>query len=48
MSSPRWEDFDIQYLNHNRFNYFGDGSTRRELEGGDMAFYLKEPGAGES
>ncbi|KAH7082312.1 hypothetical protein FB567DRAFT_562120 [Paraphoma chrysanthemicola] len=45
LSVPRWEDYDIKYLRKNRFAYFGDGRTRREREGRDLAHYLKEPEA---
>ncbi|EXJ84595.1 hypothetical protein A1O3_05265 [Capronia epimyces CBS 606.96] len=44
MSSPRWEDYEIQYLKGNRFDFLGNGRTQRELEGGDLAYYVKEPG----
>jgi hypothetical protein len=47
MSSPRWEDFDIHYLSKNRFRFLGNGKTRLETEGGDVAYYLREPGAGQ-
>ncbi|KAL6228666.1 hypothetical protein BDW75DRAFT_250991 [Aspergillus navahoensis] len=47
MSVPRWEDYEINYLKRNRFAYFGDGRTKREREGGDLAYYLREPGARE-
>ena len=34
---PRWEDFEYTYVNPsgNRFAYFGNGWTRREVQGGD-------------
>jgi hypothetical protein len=43
MSTPRWEDYEIRYLNKNRFTYFGNGRTQRELEGRDLAHYLTKP-----
>ena len=46
LSTPRWEDYDIRYLKPNRFAYFGDGRTKREREGGDLAYYLSEPEVG--
>jgi cation diffusion facilitator CzcD-associated flavoprotein CzcO len=46
MSKPRWEDFDIEYLVRNRYDFLGNGRTRRELEGWDLAYYVQEPGAG--
>lgn len=45
MSTPRWEDFDFQYISRNRYDFLGNGKTRRELEGGDLAYYVSEPGA---
>jgi hypothetical protein len=44
MSSPRWEDFDIEYLTHNRFQYMGSGKSLKEDSGGDLAYYLTQPG----
>ncbi|KAL4913327.1 hypothetical protein BDW62DRAFT_214325 [Aspergillus aurantiobrunneus] len=44
---PRWEDFDYTYLNPsgNRFAFFGNGWTTRELtEGADLTPHLKKPG----
>ncbi|SCN82413.1 related to monooxigenase [Fusarium fujikuroi] len=37
LESPRWEDFEIQYLEKNRFAYLGNGRTHRELSGESMA-----------
>ncbi|KAM0750614.1 cyclohexanone monooxygenase [Meredithblackwellia eburnea MCA 4105] len=36
--NPRWEDFNYQYSN-NRFAHYGNGFTRREVEGGDLTWY---------
>lgn len=47
LSTPRWEDYDIKYVERNRFAYLGNGSTKRERDGGDLSYYLREPGAGE-
>jgi hypothetical protein len=45
MSSPRWEDFDIEYLSANRFSFLGNGRAKiEEEEGADLAYYLSEPG----
>lgn len=44
MDTPRWEDYDYEYLRGNRFNYFGRGKTIREHEHGDLAYYLRERG----
>ncbi|KAM0748446.1 cyclohexanone monooxygenase [Meredithblackwellia eburnea MCA 4105] len=39
--NPRWEDFNYQYSN-NRFAHYGNGFTRREVEGGDLTWYWNE------
>jgi len=44
MARPRWEDYNFQYLKSNRFNYFGIGKTMREMNGGDLSYYLSERG----
>ncbi|KAK1761804.1 hypothetical protein QBC33DRAFT_582134 [Phialemonium atrogriseum] len=44
MSTPRWEDYDIEYLTGNRFQFLGAGKTEREESGGDLAYYLQQPG----
>ncbi len=46
---PRWEDFVFETSaegKRNRFEYFGNGSTEREMEGGlvNITKYLKEVG----
>lgn len=43
LSTPRWEHYNIKYLGKNRVAYFGVGRTKREKEGGDLAYYLREP-----
>ncbi|KAL7906991.1 hypothetical protein GGI35DRAFT_482357 [Trichoderma velutinum] len=45
MSETRWEDFKIEYWNSNRFQYLGSGVTYREVSGGDLSWYVTEPGA---
>ncbi|KKP02329.1 hypothetical protein THAR02_05579 [Trichoderma harzianum] len=45
MSETRWEDFKIEYRTSNRFQYLGRGNTHREVSGGDLAWYVTEPGA---
>lgn len=43
---PRWEDWEYEYLSSsgNRFAYFGDGWTKKELDPeADMTTYLKLP-----
>lgn len=44
MDTPRWEDYDYEYLKNNRFNYFGKGKTIREDQNGDLSYYLREHG----
>lgn len=46
LRDPRWEDFDFkrtQRARHNRFEYFGNGTTVRDALGGDVELtnYLK-------
>ncbi|RDW76107.1 hypothetical protein BP5796_06928 [Coleophoma crateriformis] len=43
MEEPRWEDWDFEYLNRNRFHYLGFRKSSREVLGGDLAYYLKPP-----
>ncbi|KZF18996.1 FAD/NAD(P)-binding domain-containing protein [Xylona heveae TC161] len=43
---PRWEDFEYTYRSPsgNRFAYFGNGWTKKELiEGADLTPYLRKP-----
>lgn len=43
---PRWEDFEYTYVNEsNRFAYFGNGWTKRELPGAesDLTPHLRKP-----
>ncbi|GMK56212.1 hypothetical protein CspeluHIS016_0300520 [Cutaneotrichosporon spelunceum] len=42
IAEPRYEDMEIEYSN-NRFAYLGNGNTRREVEGRDLAWYLETP-----
>lgn len=37
---PRYEDFDIKYESLNRFQFWGNGFTVRELDGRDPTWYL--------
>ncbi|OQU97765.1 hypothetical protein CLAIMM_03650 [Cladophialophora immunda] len=37
---PRYEDFEIKYENMNRFYFWGNGFTVRELDGRDPTWYL--------
>jgi len=45
LASPRWEDYNYEYLDKttNRFYYLGDGLTKNEKDpAGDRAWYLDE------
>ncbi|KIW29741.1 uncharacterized protein PV07_05530 [Cladophialophora immunda] len=37
---PRYEDFEIKYESSNRFHFWGNGFTVRELDGRDPTWYL--------
>ncbi|KIK70801.1 hypothetical protein GYMLUDRAFT_184786 [Collybiopsis luxurians FD-317 M1] len=40
LTNPRWEDWDYEYgYAGNRFGYFGNGFTMREVDGRDTTFY---------
>ncbi|KAL2834152.1 putative MoxY [Aspergillus pseudoustus] len=39
LQKPRFEDFDIEYLSSNRFNFLGDGFEMREFDGRDITWY---------
>ncbi|KIW45757.1 uncharacterized protein PV06_04115 [Exophiala oligosperma] len=39
LQKPRWEDFDLDYLSENRFNFLGDGFDVREFDGRDITWY---------
>ena len=41
MDEPRWEDWEIKYNTGNRFSYMGNGKTEREMNGGDLSWYLR-------
>jgi hypothetical protein len=43
LREPRFEDFTYTYETRNRFQYFGNGFTQREVEGGDLTWYLDNP-----
>jgi hypothetical protein len=38
----RTEDFDFEYSSKNRFQYMGNGITRREDNGHDLAWYMQK------
>lgn len=39
LQKPRFEDFDIDYLSANRFNFLGNGFDIREFDGRDITWY---------
>jgi cation diffusion facilitator CzcD-associated flavoprotein CzcO len=39
LQKPRFEDFDIEYLSGNAFNYLGDGFHVSEYDGSDLTWY---------
>lgn len=39
LQTPRFEDFEMQYLSQNMFNFFGDGFHVREYDGSDLTWY---------
>ncbi|KAH0842471.1 hypothetical protein AYO21_10774 [Fonsecaea monophora] len=39
LQTPRWEDFDLDYLSSNRFNFLGNGFDTREFDGRDLTWY---------
>jgi hypothetical protein len=46
MSNPRWEDWNFDYIGGNRFRFLGHGKASSQMiPGGDLAYYLSEPGA---
>ena len=42
LREPRFEDFAYTYETTNRFQYFGNGFTQREMEGKDLTWYLNQ------
>lgn len=39
LQKPRFEDFDLEYVSENRFNFLGDGFDVREFDGRDITWY---------
>ncbi|KAF5714437.1 monooxygenase [Fusarium globosum] len=39
LQKPRFEDFDIDYLSGNPFNFLGNGFDTREFDGRDLTWY---------
>ncbi|OGM47287.1 hypothetical protein ABOM_003799 [Aspergillus bombycis] len=42
LSSPRFEDYAIEYWNTNKFAFLGNGFSTKEYDGSDVAWYLGE------
>ena len=40
MDRPRYEDFEIEYWEDNRFAFLGNGFDTREFDGRDITNYL--------
>ena len=41
LSKPRFEDYQIEYLNTlNMFEFLGNGFATREFDGRDLSYYL--------
>ncbi|KAK5045518.1 hypothetical protein LTR84_009136 [Exophiala bonariae] len=40
LSSPRFEDYEIEYQSGNPFNWLGNGFALCEYNGGDISYYL--------
>jgi hypothetical protein len=41
MSTQRGEDSDIKYRSANRYSFFGNGVTQRDVDEADLAYYMK-------
>ncbi|KAF7554068.1 hypothetical protein G7Z17_g3173 [Cylindrodendrum hubeiense] len=42
VETPRWEDFEIQYVHSNPFRFMGNGFSQRETNGADLTYYLDQ------
>lgn len=40
MKDVRWEDYEIQWCEGNRFAYLANGFAARESDGSDLSWYL--------
>ena len=40
LQGPRYEDFEIEYWEENRFAFLGNGFEMREFDGRDITDYL--------
>ena len=46
MNEPRYEDYVWKTTNRNKFAYLGNGFSIREVEGGDLTWYMDHPEEG--
>ncbi|KAH8589597.1 hypothetical protein B0O99DRAFT_636547 [Bisporella sp. PMI_857] len=42
VASPRWEDYEIEYIHSNLFMFMGDGTSDREKNKSDLTYYLDD------
>lgn len=42
LSTPKFEDYDIEYVSGNRWGFLGNGFTALEFTDGDVTYYLGE------
>ena len=42
LASPRFEDYDIEYVSGNRWGWLGNGFSDVEFNGGDVTYYLND------
>ena len=42
IKEPRYEDFDMEYLDRNKLRFLANGRTQTETRGGDLATHLTE------
>ena len=40
LKQPRWEDYELDWWNDNRFSFLGNGFEMREFDGRDITYYL--------
>jgi hypothetical protein len=46
LAEPRYEDYQWETFNKNRFSYLGNGFSILEADGRDLTFYMNDPGEG--
>ncbi|KAL3464645.1 putative dimethylaniline monooxygenase [Aspergillus heterothallicus] len=40
LKEPRYEDYEWEYQHNNRFSYFGNGFSQREIDGDNITWYV--------